>query len=367
MPPSPSHFPSAPQGNKRQRFVMPGSPIRDAGHARGAAEYDMDSDDEEWLAEYNYTRTQSSPLKAPQFERAMSALLSGTERLAKPIGCVGEHSKRVRKYFEARVAQQGRAYLLPLLQFGSGNPANETHLDNVGNMTDGPYACFAPYDEEEEPMARQAPSMHLDGGDDKPLLASSPPPAQRRGKRPRGAATDARALATDTQSDKGEDESKGEGEGEREGEDADADADEEEDCSPPTWDVDRILDTRVAQGRVRQWHVQWTTGEKTWEPKESFVDGNTQFNTFEALRTRRSKPSARRHTATTGQENATRPKKKTTPRVKTHAANTSGARSLRRQKSTDKKGTTRRTRHLAMAARGPSTTRRMALAQVQFN
>ena len=319
---------------------MPDSPIRDVSQA-GSAVYDMDSEDEEWLAEYNYDRSaRASPLKAPQFEEAMTSLLSGNNRVAKPIDCVGEHSNAVLGHYKHRVAN-GKDHLMPFLLIGSGKDENE----------DGPYACFAPYNEAEEPMARQNPA--------------------------------ALQLVEEESEDEADTE-QGDSDGESEAEDS-------------TWQVDRILGTRVGSDRVRRWHVQWESREKTWEPKESFLDNSgkvqtREFTDFEQTRLRRKRSAAtKQHPAAvankensaTGSRRHTRQKKTSPLAVKRYAANEPKAsKSLKRKNSTHAQDVltgylkasskafatpvSKRLRHRASKTQ-PKTTRRMALSNLQFN
>jgi len=132
------------------RFTMPVSRIRspEMRHLEvDPAEYDLDSEDEEWLAEYNYDRdprrssAMQSPLQPSNFERAMTQLLSNQGRAAKPVDAAGPHHAAVLAHFRKRVAN-GADYLMPQLSIGTGNEEE-----------DDAYACFAPYALEDEPMA----------------------------------------------------------------------------------------------------------------------------------------------------------------------------------------------------------------------
>ena len=129
---------------------MPASRIRspETRHLEvDPAEYDMDSEDEEWLADYNYNRdprqsaAMQSPLHPSNFEHAMTHLLSRRGRIAKPVDAAGPHHAAVLAHFRKRIVH-GADYLMPQLSIGTGNEEE-----------DDAYACFAPYALEDEPMA----------------------------------------------------------------------------------------------------------------------------------------------------------------------------------------------------------------------
>eukprot|EP00039_Didymoeca_costata_P009546 m.126701 g.126701 ORF g.126701 m.126701 type:complete len:282 (+) comp14522_c0_seq1:168-1013(+) len=132
----------------RSPFRLPKSPIKqNTPNMQDYVDYDADSEDEAFLARHNYTRSsRSPPLHRTPFEKAMGHLLVGGSRFAKQIGWLGDSDKAVHTHFKKRVAKGD--ILVPILQIGFSDD-------------EGPYACFGPYDEKEEPMSRGKPPTPL--------------------------------------------------------------------------------------------------------------------------------------------------------------------------------------------------------------
>jgi hypothetical protein len=84
-----------------------------------------------------------TPLRPIVFERAMGAILSGTNRVTKPVEGVGIHQQAILEHFRRRALEEGTGRLRPMLKIGTGD-----------DDEDDAYCCFAPYDIDEEPMAR---------------------------------------------------------------------------------------------------------------------------------------------------------------------------------------------------------------------
>eukprot|EP00038_Savillea_parva_P009585 m.184543 g.184543 ORF g.184543 m.184543 type:complete len:382 (+) comp16168_c0_seq1:480-1625(+) len=112
-------------------------------------DYDMDSDDEEWLDDYNGERktTRTARLQPHALELAMAFTLGGRAHDLEQFDEISHHVSAIVAHTEARLTKDGRARLLP----STVTPA--TAASAIDDERVAPYECFVPYDINDEPMA----------------------------------------------------------------------------------------------------------------------------------------------------------------------------------------------------------------------
>lgn len=155
-----SVFPITPKVVGRPKFSLPAQPITDAVGQRNvpcataeAADYDLDSEDEEWMHTYNSRRGDNHHLTPARFERSMAHLLVDRSDLFARVTGIEGHRAAVLMHFSRREADTengGAAKMLPRI---------EKRLDNAdGGDFDGGdhcgYPVFMDYDPLIEPMAK---------------------------------------------------------------------------------------------------------------------------------------------------------------------------------------------------------------------
>jgi hypothetical protein len=127
-------------------------------------DYDMDTDDEEWLEDYNSAH-KKSPLDSDALELAMAFVLGGRAADLDEMHEIRQHAGHIAQHTADRLERDGEAYLLPSCrnepEWGEDEerPPTYVNLDADGEVDDDhPYACFVPYDADEEPMSKPSRS-----------------------------------------------------------------------------------------------------------------------------------------------------------------------------------------------------------------